>query len=40
VWFWEFSTHCDIYFVCGKKARTTFWCIVVSQSRGDRSKKW
>ena len=27
-------------FCVWKKARTTFWCIVVSQSRGDRSKTW
>ena len=24
VWFWEFSTHCDIYFVCGKLSELPF----------------
>ena len=27
-------------FCVWKNIRTTFWCIVVSQSRGDRSKTW
>ena len=27
-------------FCVWKNARTPFWCIVVSQSRGDRSKTW
>ena len=27
-------------FCVWKNVRTTFWCIVVSQSRGDRSKTW
>ena len=33
-------THDDIYFVFGKTVRTTFWCIVVFQWRGDCSRMW
>ena len=33
--------HASWHIFCAwKNARTTCWCIVVSQSRGDRSKTW